>query len=189
MRNVFVDVFKSDAVTWWAAIFRREALGRGGGRGWLSGGWRGVGGEGRFWCKGARSFLDMQKGHPNRSHASNRWRIVGDLPERLPARPRGRSHELVKKVECKNPPAQKNAKVESLDRFEIAVVVRGKGAGKQVGMRLGSGTHQSFSRDRLFNAGHACPKSNGDFVQAHVLDAHVHWLVQPLTVAATCCSL
>ena len=24
MRNVFVNVFKSDAVIWWAAIFRRE---------------------------------------------------------------------------------------------------------------------------------------------------------------------
>ena len=33
MRNVFENVFKSDAVIWWAAIFRKEGGGRGGGGG------------------------------------------------------------------------------------------------------------------------------------------------------------
>ena len=33
MRNVFVNVFKSDAVMWWAAISRRGRKGREGGNG------------------------------------------------------------------------------------------------------------------------------------------------------------
>ena len=42
MRNVFVNVFKSDAVIWWAAIFRREEGKEGGFR------WEGLGVWGCF---------------------------------------------------------------------------------------------------------------------------------------------